>query len=167
MNETYVECMIKRKSKPALKALKTALLCLAVLSFLVGFVALSNIIFLLVTIACGVGAYFCTLNAEIEYEYLYIDRQLTIDRIQNQSRRKTIAVYDLDRMEILAPLKSYQLDSYKNRTAKVIDYSSGEEKQPDTRFALYIDGSTKIVFEPSSAMIKAITMIAPRKVFSH
>ncbi|MDR0221743.1 MAG: DUF6106 family protein [Lachnospiraceae bacterium] len=163
MNETYVECMVKRKPSLAMKALYGVLVTLTVLLVLWGMVAG----FLFLVIAGGFAAltYFAYLNSEIEYEYLYVDRQLSVDKVLNRSRRKKVASYDLERMEILAPIASYQLDSYKNRTAQVVDYSSHEKKEPDPRFALYYDGKTQIVFEPSPEMVKAIAMVAPRKVF--
>ena len=42
-------------------------------------------------------------------------------------------------MEIFAPVNSYHLDNYKNRQVKVLDFSSGKERQPETRYALYFD----------------------------
>ena len=69
-------------------------------------------------------------------------------------------------MEILAPINSYHLDNYKNRQAKVIDYSSNEVKQPDTRYVFFYNGQDKIVFEPNEALVKAVKNVAPRKVFN-
>ena len=34
---------------------------------------------LLIGVICGVAAYFITLNADLEYEYLYVDKELTVD----------------------------------------------------------------------------------------
>ena len=164
MNETYVEWMVKKKPNPYLKFLKYTAVMLVSICVLLGIVSY-NIIFMLVAIVIGVAIYFINLHIEIEYDYLYVDRQLSIDKVLNKSRRKRIATYDLDRMEILAPINSHRLDGHKNREVKLLDYSSGLEQQPDPRFALFIDGKTKLVFEPSAEMVKAIAMIAPRKVF--
>jgi hypothetical protein len=155
--------MVKRKPNLGMKVLYAALVALTVLFVLGGMVA--GLLFLIIGGGFAVLTYFAYLNTEIEYEYLYIDRQLSVDKVLNRSRRKKVASYDLERMEILAPIASYQLDSYKNRTAQVVDYSSGEKKEPDPRFSLYYDGQIQIVFEPSPEMVKAIAMIAPRKVF--
>ena len=164
MNDSYVEWMVKRKPNPYLKCLKYTAIMLTGFSVLLGIVTY-NAIFLLVAVAIGVAIYFINLNVEIEYDYLYVDRQLSIDKVLNKTRRKRVATYDLDRMEILAPLNSHRLDGHKNREVKLIDYSSGLELKPDVRYALFIDGKTKVIFEPSPEMVKAITMIAPRKVF--
>jgi hypothetical protein len=163
MNETYVECMVKRKPNLGIKLLYAALVALTALLVLWGLVA--GFLFLVIGGVFAALTYYVYLNSEIEYEYIYVDRQLSVDKVLNRSRRKKVAAYDLERMEILAPIASYQLDSYKNRTAQVVDYSSGEKKEPDPRFSLYYDGKTQIVFEPSPEMVKAIAMVAPRKVF--
>lgn len=83
-----------------------------------------------------------------------------------KTKRKRIATYHLDRIEILAPIRSYHLDNYKNRNAKVKDYSVGEELKPDKRFAMYYEGGEKILLNPSEEMIKIMKNVAPRKIFS-
>ncbi len=162
MNETYVEWLVKRKTPAYMTFLKILFTVLAVFFILIGLLLLPA---LLIGIACGVAAYFITLNADLEYEYLYVDKELTIDKIMARSRRKRVAVFSLDKMEIVAPVKSWHLDNYKNRSEKAVDYSSGEEKQPDKRFVFYYDGQKKIIFEPNEEMIKAMQLVAPRKVF--
>lgn len=127
---------------------------------------MGNLIALVIAAVCGVGAYFVNLNAEIEYEYLYLDKELTIDKIMAKSKRKRVGVFEVERMEILAPFKSYQLDSYKNRQVKTLDYSIGEEEQPDKRYVMFYNGEKKIILSPNESLIKAIKTIAPRKVFT-
>ena len=112
-----------------------------------------------------IAAYFIYMNTDVEYEYLYVDRELSVDKIMGKSTRKRIANFDIEKMEILAPVNSYHLDNYKNRTGKTADYSSGEVMQPDKRYVFYYDGTQKVIFEPDAEMVKAIQMLAPRKVF--
>ena len=83
-----------------------------------------------------------------------------------QTRRKKVATFEVERMEILAPIKSYRLDNYKNRTCKEIDYSVRREEQPDRRYVMYYEGNQKIILSPSEEMLKAIKNVAPRKVFT-
>ena len=49
-----------------------------------------------------------------------------MDKVMAKAKRKRVATYSIDRLEILAPIKSYHLDNYKNRNVKVKDYSIGE-----------------------------------------
>lgn len=162
MNETYVEWLVKRKTPAYMTLLKFLTIILAACFILLGFILVPAMI---IGILLGIAAYFVNLNADLEYEYLYVDKELTVDKVLAKSRRKRVAVFDVGKIEILAPVKSWHLDNYKNRQDKVVDYSSGEVKQPDKRYVFYYDGQKKVIFEPNEEMIKAITTVAPRKVF--
>ena len=162
--ETYVECMVKKKANGLMSALKVLLIGIAVITGLLGFMGL--IVSLIIAVVAGVGAYFVSLNANLEYEYLYVDKQLTVDKIMARTRRKKVETFDLERMEILAPIKSWHLDDYKNRQLKVVDYSSGVEQQPDIRYSMIYNGEKRVIFEPTAEMVAAIKSIAPRKVFT-
>lgn len=162
--ETYVECMVKKKPSGLMSALKVLLIAVTVVTGLLGF--LGMIVFLIAAVVAGVGAYFVGLNANLEYEYLYVDKQLTVDKIMARTRRKKVETFDLERMEILAPVKSWHLDDYKNRQLKEVDYSSGVEQKPDTRYSLIYNGEKRVIFEPNAEMVAAIKSIAPRKVFT-
>ena len=162
MNETYVEWLVKRKTPVYMALLKILSIMLTVCFVLVGIIIPPA---LLVGIALGVASYFIILNADLEYEYLYVDKELTVDKVMAKSKRKKVAVFSLDKMEIVAPIKSWHLDNYKNRNDKTVDYSSGEEKQPDRRYVFFYDGQKKVIFEPNEEMIKAMQFVAPRKVF--
>ena len=162
--ETYVECMVKKKANGLMSALKVLLIGIAVITGLLGFMGL--IVFLIIAVVAGVGAYFVSLNANLEYEYLYVDKQLTVDKIMARTRRKKVETFDLERMEILAPIKSWHLDDYKNRQLKVVDYSSVVEQQPDIRYSMIYNGEKRVIFEPNAEMVAAIKSIAPRKVFT-
>lgn len=162
MNETYVEWLVKRKTPAYMTLLKILTIMLTVCFVLLGFFLLPAMIIAVLT---GVAAYFVYLNSDVEYEYLYVDKELTVDKVMAKSRRKRVATYDLGKIEILAPIKSWHLDNYKNRTDKTVDYSSGEEKQPDRRFAFFYDGRQRVLIEPNEEMIKAMQAVAPRKVF--
>lgn len=163
MNDVYVECLVKQKTSLKARILQIFLIVLAVIFFLaMPFVYAA---FFLMLLAAG-GAYLVYLFTNLEYEYLYLDRELTVDKVMAKSRRKRIGTYGLDRIEIIAPVNSHRLDSYKNRSVKVKDYSVGEELQPDLRYAMYFEGGEKIILSPSPELIKAMKNAAPRKIFS-
>ena len=164
MSDAYVECLVKAKGSALGKVGRFLLMALCVICvlgmFVVGLPALFG------AVLTGVGAYFVNLYTDLEYEYLYLDKELTVDKVMAKTKRKRIASYSLDKVEILAPIKSYRLDNYKNRNAKVIDYSIGEELQPDRRYAMYYEGGEKIILSPSEDLIKIMKNASPRKVFS-
>ena len=163
MSDAYVECLVKAKPSMLGKFFKYLLIVLTVI--LVILMAL-NVLFLILAVVTGVGAYLVNMFTDLEYEYLYLDKELTIDKVMAKTKRKRVAVYQLDRMEILAPVRSYHLDNFKNRTVKEKDYSIGYEEKPDLRYAMYYEGGEKLVLSPSPEMIKVMKNAAPRKVFN-
>lgn len=164
MNETYVECLVKKQSSIVMKLLKFLSIMIAVVFVLLGMLTILWPALIIGAVA-GVAAYFIYLNADLEYEYLYLDREITVDKVMARTKRKRVAKYDMERMEIFAPLNSHQLDSYKNRKVKTIDFSSGVAGQPEVRYAMYYEGGLKIILEPNKEMVKAMKNVAPRKVF--
>ncbi len=163
MSETYVECLVARKPSVLLSFLKILLIMLTVVFVLIGAIYIPGLVVAAIT---GVGAYFATMNANIEYEYLYLDREVSVDKVMAKSRRKKANTFSVDKMEVLAPLNSHRLDSYRNRNAKTLDYSSGVAEQPERRYMMVCEGDVKVIFEPNAEMVKAIQSIAPRKVFT-
>lgn len=163
MNETYVECLVAKKSSGVMAFLKILMIMLTVVFVLVGM--LTPIGFL-VAIVTGALAYFAYMNAEVEYEYLYLDKEISIDKVMAKSKRKKAGSYSVEKMEIMAPYNSHSLDAYRNRQLKTADYSSGVEQKPEKRYVMICEGGTKVILEPNEAMIKAIKNVAPRKVFT-
>ena len=160
MSDVYVECLVQARKSGLKKVVQVLLIVLTVIF------GLGMIIFwpmVLPAIITGVVAYFVGLYSQVEYEYLYLDKELSVDRILAQSKRKRVAAYSLDRMEIFAPVNSWHLDSFKNRNVKVEDYS-GEEQ--DKCYCMYYEGGLKVVLSPSEDMVKALKNVAPRKVFN-
>ena len=90
-----------------------------------------------------------------------------MDKALAKTKRKRVAVYQLSRIEALAPIKSYHLDDFKNRDVKVRDFSVGYEDKPDLRYAMYYEGGEKIILSPSPELIKVMKNVAPRKVFDN
>lgn len=167
MSDAYVECLVKAKPSVLGRIGSVVLTALTVICTLTIFVLPPLMIFAFIgAILFGVGAYFVRLFTDLEYEYLYLDRELVVDKVMAKTRRKRIATYQLDRVEVLAPIKSYRLDNYRNRPAKTKDYSIGEELQPDRRYLMFYEGGEKIMLSPSEEMIKVMKNVAPRKVFS-
>ena len=164
MSDVYVECLVQTKTPALKKFLKVLLIALTVIFAIFMFIIPLAFI---PAVAFGVGAYFANMFAEIEYEYLYLDKEIVVDKVMAKSKRKRVATYSLDRIEVLAPVKSYHLDNFGRRdNAKVKDYSIGEELQPDRRYVMYYEGGEKILLSPSEEMIKVMKNVAPRKIFN-
>ncbi len=165
-DNSYVECLVSSKASPLMVVLKGITLALTIVFFISAFLLGFGLVGMILMIASGVAYYFVSLNASIEFEYQYCDREITVDKVLNKSRRKNIGKYDVGRIEAMAPSKSYHLDEYKNKTYKVLDFSAREkDPQPDPTYTIYYDGKEKIILEPTKEFVEAIKNVAPRKVF--
>ncbi len=162
MSEAYVECLIKAKQSVGAVIARVLLIILTVL---LTFMSLLIPLLAFVALATGIGAYLIKLNTDLEFEYLYLDKELVIDKVLAKTKRKRVGTYSFDRMEIFAPINSQHLDNYKNRQVNKKDYSIRETKQPDMRYVMYYEGGEKIILSPSEDMVKVMRNVAPRKVF--
>ena len=164
MNDTYVEVMVDRKTSPLLGVARIVLYALAIVCFVMAIVGSG--VFFVGAIAFAVVAYFVLPNFDLEYEYLYIDKEISIDKIMAKEKRKHVQTIDLNKMEVIAPVKSHELDQYKARGLKTYDFTSGNE---DARVYTVVyenggAGTVMVNIEPNEEMLRAIKNVFPRKV---
>lgn len=87
MNESYKELLVKRE-----KGMKEALSRAAcvVLTVVAGLLTLmtGKITFFIIVVVLGVLDYFVFQWTDIEFEYLYLDKEISVDKIMAKTRRK-------------------------------------------------------------------------------
>ena len=164
MNEAYYEIMVTKKQSTVLKIVQIVSTILTVFFILAMFMGVG--IGIVLAIVCGIAAYLLSVFSHVEYEYLYVDKELQIDRILARSSRKRMETLDLNELEILAPVRSHELDRYRNGNYKKADYSSGEEANEQKKYMLIVNDK-QIIFEPTEELVKTVRMFAPRKVFTY
>ncbi len=166
MNESYVECMVARKSSPLKNVLKYIIYILTGASA-VGFIA-GNWLFLVPLAAFGLMSFLVVPGFDLEFEYLYLDREITIDKIMSKQKRKTVRTLELSKMEYICPINSHQLNPYKSRNMKISDYSS-KDPNASVWVLVYKEKSEEelIGLEPNEEFIKAIKNLYPRKVIEY
>ena len=98
MDDFYTEQLIKKQadSKDTLK--KVGLIALTVVSVLLVFVIPVGIILPVVMIVIDVLMF---RNLNVEYEYVFVNGDLDIDKIMNKARRKRMFSVDADQSETL------------------------------------------------------------------
>ena len=165
MNESYKELLVKRE-----KGMKEALSRAAcvVLTVVAGLLTLmtGKITFFIIVVVLGVLDYFVFQWTDIEFEYLYLDKEISVDKIMAKTRRKKLLTIDVNKIEIMAPEKSHQLDSYRNRQTKVTDLSAGHDLPEEKLYWIYYEGSQKFLMNLTEDFANTIKGIAPRKVFT-
>ena len=152
MSDTYRELLVKREPQPSDKLLKAGLIVLTVLA--AAAVVLITPWAAVVLLGLCLFNYFKFPSFRLEFEYLYVNGELDVDKIMSRSTRKRAGSYDME------------MDYYRNgQKEKVTDFSSGR-KDADIYAMVY--GSEKgteiILFEPDEAILQDIQRIAPRKV---
>lgn len=162
MNDAYVECLVSQKTPAVKKFLYYLMLMLAVVSVLIG---LFVIVALIMAVLFGVLAFVFYQQTDIEYEYLYLEKEVSIDKVIHKSKRKKMGNYPVERMVAFAPIHSYHLDDYKNTRFAVKDFSIGVEEQPDKRYAFIFEGQEELILSPTPEFVEAVKSVAPRKVF--
>ena len=106
-----------------------------------------------------------SLCGEVEFEYLYVSNQLTIDRIYGKTKRKKAWEGSMDEIQIVAPTGSTEAKDHETNNMKVLDFSS---HTPDAKTFTLISQSgsesMKIIFEPNDKLLHCMKMTAPRKI---
>lgn len=162
MKDVYVEWMVSKKRSWVDNLVRTISIVVAVFSFLL-FSLTGNIVLFIVTVAAGLFAYFAFTYTDVEYEYVLVTGELSIDRILSKSRRKRIEKFDTQRIEIVAPLNSPRLGGFASRKYREYDYTSGIRTQHSHIFVMYAEGK-KVLLEPNYDLIRALKDTLPHKV---
>ena len=162
MEENYVEWLVKRRDPVYAIPLKALMIAVCVISV---FLALQTMFGIIIMAAAFIGTYFVFINLSIEFEYLYADGGLRIDRIMGKARRKKVFDCEKEDVQFVAPSDSYMLKDYENAHTKLADYSSGR-KDGKVYAMIYQKGSEsrKVLFEPNEKMINAMRRAYLRKM---
>ncbi len=163
MSESYVELLVKKKKTPKDSILKGLMIAGIVILVLIGLVIP---LVLIAAIALGVLAYFKMPGLDLEFEYLYVNGELDIDKIMSKVKRKRVGSFDISKAEMVAPVKSHELDYYRqSKDLKVVDCSSGEDHANVYGMVIKDEKGMKLVlFEPNQEILDDMRRIAPRKV---
>ena len=98
MSDLYTEVLVKKQQTGKDKAIKGVLIFFTVLFAAAGI--MMNPLILLLALVLGIVDYIFIPKLSVEFEYLYVNGELDIDRIYSQSRRKRAASYELSNMEV-------------------------------------------------------------------
>lgn len=166
MIDNYAEVLVARKRNMGNYILKVVVYAFGVLCLLGALLGINFLFF----VGLGLFAlgYFVCPSPDIEFEYLYLDKELSVDKIIAKQKRKKVASYDLNEMEKMCPLNSHELDAYMNKKLPIKDYSSGN---PDVKpYVIVYRGQKEeclIYVDPAPELIKAIKNTCPRKVIEY
>ncbi len=163
MTNSYQELLIKQESNNLNRFLGFGMIGLSILSVVSAIFI--HWLFLIGAVLCAILSYVVYFRRRtVEFAFTYLDKELRVDRIFNQIRRKQVDVFDLNKAEIIAPADSCHLDNYKKRQTTDSNYSTNA---PDTdelkTYIMYYEGKRKVYFSFNEDMIQAIRTGIPSK----
>lgn len=168
--DSYMEYMVKRPISTADKLKRVAFIVMIAIC-VAGWFLFSPIqiisygFFIVAFVLIVLYFYFILPGTDIEYEYLYLDKEITVDKIMGKEKRKTLNVYSVDKIDLMCPIDS-ERGAYKNGgVSKVYDYSSGIPSEAHKPYAIFYEGNVKIVLDLPVDFVKMVQTNAPRKVF--
>lgn len=109
------------------------------------------------------GVVFMMRRYNIEYEYVFTNGDLDIDRITNKSRRKQVLSVNVKSFVTMVPAGNKAYENEISNFTKLYDFSSGTVTE-DTYVAIFEQNKerVKMIFEPNEQMFKAIRSYIPR-----
>ena len=154
MGDFYTEQLVKRQKASSTTLIKAILI---ILIFMIPFGIIGPVIMIALDV-------FLFRSMDVEYEYLFVNGSLDIDKIMAKSRRKNMFSMEMTDLEMMAPSGSPELRPYQG--LKGTDYSSGMPGADTYELIVVNNGEKKkIIFEPNKAVCEGLKMLAPRKVF--
>ncbi len=163
MNESYAECLVRRRIPFYSNIIN---IVMGVITVICVFLALTtNIIGMILMFVAGFATYLLHRNSRVEFEYLYVDKILSIDKIFGKTKRKKAWEGTMEDIQVIAPSESHVLDQYKSLNPRTMDFSS-QLPGAKTYTAIVRTGSEtiRILFEPDEKMLQCFRQTAPRKV---
>ncbi len=160
MNDYYTEQLVKKQTDMKDILIKAILVAATIVSFLIIMMYPIGLILPIAMIALDV---FMFRRLKVEYEYLFVNGDLDIDKIMNKSKRKKQFSMNVADMDLLAPADAVELHQFQN--VKTYDFSSrtGQARV----YALIVSNQgekKKVLFEPNDIIVEGFYMMAPRKV---
>ena len=161
MNEFLTEQLVKRSKTTATTMKKAGLIAVTVLSVLFGFV---HPMLVWVTTILVVVDIFLFKRMNVEFEYVYFNGDLDIDKIMDMQSRKKVFSANIKEMEVIAPTGSVGLHPYQR--TKTLDFSTHNPEDKAYEMVTLFKGETvKVIFNPNEKILNGMKNMAPRKVF--
>ncbi len=164
--DQYMEYLVKKQTTGKDKGIRIVFIAIIVLTIALAIFFLNPVILIVTVILYFIYRYYVYPHTDLEYEYLYVDKTLSVDKIMAQESRKTVATYELERIELIAPENSDKLADYKGRDMQVTEYWSMDRSDGHVPYVLILDGGRqKVLMDLPEEFVKLIQSNAPRKVF--
>lgn len=161
MNEYLIEQLVKKSKTTATTMKKVGLILGTVIAVFLMFV---QPILVWIAAIMFVVDYFMFKRLDIEFEYVYFNGDLDIDKIMGMESRKRVFSTNIKFLKVIAPMGSAELQPYQR--LKVFDFSTHNPEDKVYEMITLFKGETvKVLFNPNDKILDGMKNMAPRKVF--
>ncbi len=171
--DSFMEYMIAQQKTPLLVLKKILIYFLGVLAGLIisfGFIIVNPqmfISFIPITIAAAIYlAYRINCSFNVEFEYIFTNGELDIDKITHKRRRKRLLTVHCKSFTCFAMSGDKEYANEENgEFARIIDASAKSKMHNDYFAVFFLNGQKiKLIFNPTQKMIELFKLYAPRVI---
>ncbi len=166
MEDLYYEQIVEKEGEKKAGAVKMLIIVAAMFLLFTGLMRMNSVLMFAGVIVGLAGFYFVVPLMYVEFEYLYMSKELTVDRIFNKEKRRKAGNWSLESMEIIAPLGHEDLAYYLKQDGNkknIHDFTSGVNPGAVFVIVLKDKDNTQIYFEPNDEILRAIRQQFPRQ----
>ncbi len=163
MDEMYFEQIVEKNNEKNIAICRFAIVLGSIGLFAAGYFLMKGTLFLAGVVLALAGFMVIIPRFYVEYEYLYMSKELSVDKIYNKESRKKMGSYELTGMTVMAKEGSDELKYVENRQGVVHDYTSGDNENGVYVIVMNDQKGTRIRFEPNEEILKAIRQQFPRQ----
>lgn len=161
MNQ-YVEVLVKQNVEKKKQKRKIITIVLMAVFLITGIMTAIPLCFFL-AIGFGIIFWFAGLKYQLEFEYYYLDGELTISKIINQARRKNMMELNGGEIKLVAPKDSDEASEY--RTLRCMDCSANDaDKPPYVLICEHKGNLKKVLIQMNDELYKEMKRNMPYKV---
>lgn len=172
MGDTFLECMVRRKTPKKVLIMQAVLILLIVAVFAAALFIFRSKIFFIAGVVVSFVCYKLSDEKELEFEYVFTNGELDFACIKNQSKRKELVSISMSDVEVMAPKgsdKVLRLVSNPKIRYEKKDFSSGYTKNQNKVYEMVVKkgkDAYHILFEPDEKLLTAMKQSAPRNVYT-
>ena len=165
MGDVFVEQIIKKNLPLGGLAIRTGAVLLVLIGIL--FIPYLGMLGLTITALLIYLAYLAFVYTSAEWEYSFVNGELTIDKILGKRKRKPVETYDIKKASLIAPANSEEIRQ-KSEFLTKINYVG--TRNIENQYSIIIDdvegvkGALMITIEPDKKLIDAMYKVRPNNV---
>ncbi len=163
MGDVFVEQIIKKRLSLGGLAIRIGAVFIVLISGVI-LIPLLLMLGITITVLLIYLAYLAFVYTSAEWEYSFVNGELTIDKILGKRKRKPGETYDIRKASLIAPANSEEV-AEKSKFLTKIHYIG--TTNTDNHYVIIIDdvdgvkGALLITFEPDEKMLEAMYNVRP------